>query len=66
MGKQLRSKEGELANKLGTLAAALRALLKALAQQWLATKTVLSTLGKVNWAARPFLAGAYQAVQQAG
>ena len=71
VGKQLRPRTCEMANKPGTLAAALRAWLKALARGRVREKTMLSTLGKVNWAvrpsggARPFLSGAYQAVQRA-
>ena len=69
--KQLRPRACELANKLGTLAAALRAWLKVLARRHVREKTTLSTLGKVNWAVRPsggagpFLSGAYRRMQQA-
>ena len=68
MGNQLRPRACELANKRGTLAAALRAWLKALAHGRVREKTMLSTLGKVNWAVRPsggagpFLSVAYWAV----
>ena len=68
VGKQLRPRECEMAHKPGALAAALRAWLKALARKHVKVKTMLSTLGKVNWAVRPsggaglFLAGAYRTV----
>ena len=71
VGKQLRPKTSEMANKPGTLAAALRAWLKVVARGRARTKAVLSMLGKVNWAVRPsggagpMLAGAYRAVQRA-
>ena len=71
VGKQLRPRSCEMANKPGTLAAALRAWLKAPARGRVRVKTMLSMLGKVNSAvspsggAGPFLSGAYQAVQEA-
>ena len=48
MGKQLRPRACELANKPGPLAAALCAWLKALARGCVREKTMLSTLGKLN------------------
>ena len=46
VGKQLRPRSCELANKPDTLVA--RWWLKVLTRRWLAMKTTLSTLGKVN------------------
>ena len=71
VGKQLRPKSCEVVNKPGTMAAAPCAWLNVLAQGRVREKTMLSTLGKVNWAVRPsggaglFLSGAYRAVQRA-
>ena len=53
MGKQLRPRSSEMANKPGTLAAALRAWLRAMARGRVRPKSMLSMLGKVNWAVRP-------------
>ena len=53
VGKQLQPRAGKLANQPETLAAALRAWLKALARRHVWEKPRLSTLGKVNWADRP-------------
>ena len=53
VGKQLRPKSSEMANKPGTLAAALWSWLRAMARGRARTKAMLSMLGKVNWAVRP-------------
>jgi len=71
VGKIIDTKKRTIENKKGTLVAATRAWLKAVAKRWISEKQARSMLGKVGWATRPsggagaFVAGAHAALHKA-
>ena len=71
VGKIIDTRSRTIRNKQGTLIAATRAWLKAIAKRWIGKKQARSMLGKIGWATRPsggagaFVAGAHAALTKA-